>query len=548
MKRGWETALAASAAGVLSAAVPLSMQTASAAQSSPVTLTMFISPASDIINLNTNWFTQYAEKRFHIKLNWIQVPASDALTKQSLLLESGKYPPIFWNGSFTPIQELQYGQEGLFIPLNHLIQQYAPNVWKAIQTVPGLKQGITAPNGDIYGLPNYNWCWHCDWSAKMWINQTLLTKYHLAMPTTTGAFQHVLEVFKQHGLTPLTGATDGWNSNPITFLMNAFIYDDQYDYFYIKNGKLAFAPVQPQWKQGLAYIHGLYAAGLIGKGALTQNNTILQRQVNNLTTGAFPWGCKECVINNYGTPQSHFLDWTTVPPLTGPNGVHYAAFYGLPPSGAVFAITNKATPAQEAAIMKLVNFIWTPLGTEMADFGPEGKYWTYAKKGQDGLMGTQAIFNTDMNEFYNGNRMQNSGWNQTGPFFQSYAWRNGYVAYPPNTGNGSESMLQLETMKNYTGHQPRLVYPGFAWVPPADTQQYSMYQTNITSYVTQWTDEFIAGGKPLTAADWSTYLQGLKNLGLPQYLQMTQQYMGKPFNTGAFRKSASDIKYLEALK
>lgn len=546
--------LAVATSAMLGLSIPLSVSTVDAA--TPVQVTMFATPSTQIINMNTNWFTKYVEKKFSMNITWIEAPSSDELTKESLLLESGKYPSVFWAGSFTPVQALQYGTEGIFLPLNDLLKKYAPNAWHAINTVPGFKQGVTAPNGDIYGLPAYNWCWHCDWSAKMWINTKLLAKYHLSMPTTTAQFEHVLEVFKQHGIDPLTGATvgpgGGWHSNPTTFLMNSFVYDDENgsnsDYFFINaQGNLAFAPIQPGWKQGLAYLHTLNAKGLMDTSSLTQNNTQLQAQVNSGNVGVFPYGCKQCVINNYGTPQSHFLDWAPMAPLKGPSGVQYAAFYGLPPSGATFAITNKSTPAQQIAIMKLINFLFTPVGTQMMDFGPKGKYWTYAKKGQKGLMGTQAIFNTDFNEFYNGTSQQNWGWNQLGPMYQSYQWRNGYVAYSPNTGNGSESMLQLATEQDYTSHQPKLVYPGFAWIPPAQVQQYAMYQTNITNYVNQWMDQFIAGTKSLSK-DWNSYVQGLNGLGLQQYMQTTAKYMGKPFNTSSFKQSQADIKYLESLK
>lgn len=536
---------------LLAVLLPSGTFTASASSPGPVQVSMFTSPPTDIVNLDTNWFTKYVEKKFDMKITWNQVPGADVKTKESLLLESGKYPDIFWGGSFTPVQALQYGSEGIFTPMNNLIKQYAPNLEKAIQTEPGLKQAVTAPNGDIYALPMYNWCWHCDWSSGMWINTHLLQKYHLSMPKTTTQFEHVLEVFKQHGVTPLsgTGTTNGgYNTNPLTYLMNAFIYDDQSDYFYINSGgKLGFAAEQPQWKQGLEYIHGLYAKGLIAQGGLTQAYTILQRQVNNLQVGAFPNGAKNTIINNYGTPQSHFTWWSTVPALKGPNGTQYAAFYGTPPASDCFAITNKASQAEQIAVMKLLNFIWTPRGTEMADFGPEGKYWTKATKGQKGMLGTPALFNTNMTEFYSGNLMQNEGWNQMGPLNQSYAWRNGLTSYAVNSFNGSESMLQLETMLSYSGHQPKFVYPGFAWIPAAMTQQYYTEQTNIDNYVIQWADEFIVGSKSLSK-DWNSYIQGLQNLGLQQYMQMTQKYMGKPFNTSAFQKDQKDIKFLENLK
>ena len=73
-------------------------------------------------------------------------------------------------------------------------------------------------------------------------------------------------------------------------------------------------------------------------------------------------------------------------------------------------ITNAANSAQKEALMKLANFLWTPLGTEMMDFGPEGTYWTPAKAGQKGLNGNQAIYNTNFDEFYSTGVYQNDGW------------------------------------------------------------------------------------------------------------------------------------------
>lgn len=484
-----------------------------------------------------------------MKINWVTVPNSDVLTKQALLLQSGNYPDVFWSGNFTQSQVLQYAQQGIFVPLNDLLKQYAPNVMKAIASDPGLKRDVTAPDGNIYGLPGYNWCDHCYWSSKYWINTALLKKYGLKMPTTTTEFEQVLKVLKQHHIIPLTGAPDtaGWHASPITFLMNAFIYDDGSDYFYIDHGNVQFAPIQPQWKQGLQYMHKLYTEGLIDKSAFTHNMDIVQTDVAQGKVGVVPNGSSSSFINNWGTPQSHTFDWLTVPPLKGPDGVQWAAFYGNGPSGITFTITNKASEAEKIALVKLLNFIYTPVGTEMLDFGPAGEYWNFPKKGQRGEDGSQALFVTDWNKFYNGNAMQNVGWNQMGPIYQSKAWRRRNYADSPFSPNGLASLLRMETEKNYAGHQPKKVYPGAAWVPPAEAQQYAMYQTNINNFVNQWTASFVTGGKSLDN-DWNTYVTGVKNLGLDQYLQMAQKAMGTPFDTSSFAQNMSTLKFLESIK
>ena len=108
------------------------------------------------------------------------------------------------------------------------------------------------------------------------------------------------------------------------------------------------------------------------------------------------------------------------------------------------------------------------------------------------------------------------------------------MAIPATSPGGSATVLQQETVKNYTGHQPRYVFPASVWIQPSQVQQYSMLQTNINNFVNQWTDQFIVGTKNLNT-DWSSYVQGVNSLGLSQYLQLSQSAMGKPFDTSSFK-------------
>lgn len=480
-----------------------------------------------------------------MKIQWDTVPSSDIQTKQSLLLASGNYPDVFMAGSLSNSDVLKYSQEGIFVPLNDLIKKYAPNLWKAIQTTPGLKQEVFAPDGKIYALPSYNYCFFCSYSNIMWVNTDLLKKYDLQMPTTTAQLTHVLQVFKQHGIIPMTGDTDGWNGNPTNFLMNAFIYDANFD---IDNsGKMYFAPTQEKWKQGLAYIHNLYAQNLLDHQAFSQQESVVEREVGQNKVGMVPEGDISHAIANFA--QTGFGPWRPVPPLKGPNGVQYAGFSPPQPGSDVFAITNKASQAQEIKVMKLLNFIWTPDGTQMLNYGPEGKYWTKAKKGQLGLMGTQALYNmtaAGTAAFVTAGAQQNVSWYQMGPYDNAEVSRDGMVAAPPFTDAGLWSTLQLFSQESYAGHQPKYVYPSAVWIPSSENQQYSVYSTNINNFLQQWTTSFIDGSKSLDK-DWNTYVQGLNHLGLQQYVKMSQDAMGKPFDTSAYKKDPADEKFLESL-
>ncbi len=240
---------------------PGAARSATTAAPAPLEISLFaqVDPTYQSV-AQTNWFTRYVQTTFNLKLDWSTVAPADEAAKQQLLLVSGNYPAAMYNGLFSPAQLLKFGSQGVLIPLNKYLPQYAPNVVKALSEFTGAKLAVTAPDGMIYGIPWLNYCLHCDYSAKMWINTRWLAKLHLTMPTTTAQFAQVLQAFKKmpgvKNPIPLSGATDGWHSDPTVFLMNSFTYLDgdiggtapPASHVIIQNGKVAFAPVQPQYQ------------------------------------------------------------------------------------------------------------------------------------------------------------------------------------------------------------------------------------------------------------------------------------------------------------
>lgn len=531
--------LAAACAG---AHGPVAAQAESGSSRDPVQVSLLTSAAgSGIVNINTNWFTQFAARRFGLKFNWTNVAENDLATKQSLELASGDYPDAFWTSSLTPSELEQYHDQGVIVSLNSLVKTYAPNVWNAIQTSAAVRDAAESPSGQILDIPAYNYCFHCYYSSKIWIDTSVLQRYGLSMPTTTSAFQHVLSVLVHHGYLPLLGDTDGWRGDVITQLMNAFVYDpgeaNSSGYLDIgPSGSLTFAPEAPGWLNGLRYLHSLYAQGLLGEQSFTQTQVQLEQQAASGKLAVFAGGGPNGIVSNY-------QDYAALPPLKGPTGLRYAAFYGNGSQATIsFSLTNRATRQQAIRLLKLINYIWTPAGTETMDFGPQGKYWRKGRSTDLGLVPGKAIFSTDWNEFYSGTGLQNAGWNQLGTMDQSYTWRQFNASDPPFSPNGSQALLQLYTEAFYAGFQPSEVVPANIWVAPSEAQQYREESTNINNYVNQSAAAFITGSKPLS--DWNGYLAGLKNLGLSRYLSISKASMGKPFSTSGYGYSAADVHFL----
>ena len=507
----------------------------------------------DVGSITNNTFTTFAEHLTGLKFTFETEPvgdATDTVTKQGILLASGDYPDVFWSAQLSAADVLKYGSEGVFQPLQKLIKQYAPNLWANIQTIPGYKQDVTAPNGNIYALPVYNYCPHCSYTYQDYINAGLLKKYGLSLPRTTSQFADVLNVFKKHGITPLSGAIDTYLSNPIQFIMNAFIPFDgdlttgENDVDVNNNGQLVFVPTQAGWKAGLKYLNTLYNNGDFSASVFTQPATAEESLVQSNTVGVIPDGAIQTINPTYGAPGSHWLDWVSLPPLTGPTGGNWAAFAGTGfPTWYAMAITNKASKAQAIGIMKLLNYMNTTNGSLTYNFG---SYWVPAGKGTTGLVPGPALYNMKNPnvDFVQPNFLQNSSWYQFGPFYTSYADRMEQVSPPPFVVSGAQTLDQLWTEVGPLGHQEALQLPTNVFVPISEATTFDTEQTNIDNWVDSWTEEFVTGAKSVTT-DWSSYLSGLKALGLSSYMKMLQQ-ASRPINTNVplYHKNNANLKFL----
>src|SRR5262245_37970292 len=121
------------------------------AQSEPVTINIF-GPQSADRDLATNAFSLALEEMLNVKFNWTTTTYDNtyASEKRNLALASGDYPDLFmlipWVDQFSQIDLLKYGQQGVILPLNDLIDQYAPNIKAAMDEFPALRAFATAPD------------------------------------------------------------------------------------------------------------------------------------------------------------------------------------------------------------------------------------------------------------------------------------------------------------------------------------------------------------------------------------------------------------------
>jgi putative aldouronate transport system substrate-binding protein len=501
----------------------------------PVKIRIF-SPQDPSGDLTTNSFTQEAEEMFNIDFEWQVTPfdGNSAKEQRQISLASGDYPDLYmlipWIDQFSQLDLLKYGEQGVLLPLNDLIEEHGPNIQAALDNYPDFRAMAVAPDGNIYGLPQLIECYHCSYANKMWVNTKWLEALGLETPTTTEEFKAMLEAFKNSDPNgngnadevALSGSIEDYGVRPITFLMNGFIYDDDRMHLILNDGKVDTVANKLEWKEGLAYIKSLYDAGLIDPGAFTQNASAYKQIGDNadaqiLGAGA---GMHPAIFVTTGDDAPYGADYDAIPPLQGPNSA-FSTFLSPSVAGATFVLTNRASPEAQVAAIKLVDYMFTQEGQLRAHFGEEGRDWRRPQEGD-------VANNEDVEPIFAtiplavGEEPHNSSWGAMAQYFQPKSFRDGWVqATDIYSSDGYERRLQ-EATNLYAGKESPDLFPFWRiWPDPATADAVAMQRQNITDYINQNALQFVTGSKSLDT-DWDAYVAGLEQLDLAGYLATMQ--------------------------
>ncbi|MGE8079852.1 extracellular solute-binding protein [Peribacillus loiseleuriae] len=501
----------------------------------PVEVTIFTPKLSNNDDFSKNEFTKMVEKKFNMKIKWEYANQDAAKEKRQLSLASGDYPDAYllvtWVDNISKVEAQKYGKEGIFLPLNDLIKEYAPNIQKGMEKVSYLEKGIAAPDGNIYGLPLLGECYHCSRYGKMWINTEWLKKLNLEMPKTTEEYKKVLEAFKNDDPNgngkkdeiPLSGESTMVGGNPIQFLMSAFIPDNGKDYININDGKLSLGAMQPEWKDGLKYVHSLYKEGLIDSGTFTQNAEALKQlgtPKGEAILGAFPSSHSAIGVD---LNSEHSKQYDVVPPLKGPEGAQYTSSDYGSVNNFAFSITNKAKGKKAEALIKLADYLYSEEGTLALTYGKEGVHWKKGGPEDIDLNGKQAkyaIIPQDPN--IKEEDKVHYGWGERGPILQTRAFRDSIgTATDEWSPEGFERRL-FNATKKYDGFEPKEQFNAVAaWVDPKDAEELGLLIVNMKKYIEENTVQFITGSKNIEK-DWDSYIEGFKSLQVDRYLEIYQ--------------------------
>lgn len=467
--------------------------------------------------LSPNWgnpeemeFFQRMEEETNIHIEWITYLETEADEKFKLLMASGEYPDAFMGalgGEESDI--ITYGSEGIYIPLNDLIEQYAPNFKRRVESeYPDLMKMITCADGNIYGMPSV--LYNPEIYNNTFINQTWLDNLGLEVPTTTEEFEEVLRQFKEKDPNkngeadeiPMTFIFSDWGASDHGWYFGSFGYPLSPDYLMIDNKEVKYLGAEESFKDGARWLGTLYGEGLVDRDVFTQDDSSLAAKVSQGSVGVFSsWDTTPA--GTYGE------DYVALMPLKGPDGQQNALKEGI--TGFYpgrFIITDKAENPE--ILMQWVDRFYENMEVGLnATYGigpDEEKSWYYDDNGE-------IVFKTDAelpDQYVRGQQQL--------PFA------------PAILGEGAGEFLGneqkneiTEQMMEYAGKFEDGTWERWpnCYMTLDEKEDISTIETDLQDYSKNQLAKWIAGESDLEA-DWENYLDELGNIGLEHYLEVKQ--------------------------
>ncbi len=476
----------------------------------PITITIATNQSAlTVVDFNDMPVVQKLEELTGIHVEW-DVSAMDAYAQRKAVVFAGNDLP---DGVFALTDEevLNYSSDGLIIPLNDSIEQYAPNLSSLLDSREDIRKMLTFSDGNIYGTVSGEEQRFMVNPDVMYINQQWLDNLGLENPTTYDEWVDVLRAFKAEDANgngdpndeiPFTAVYDGSNTSQSIFsLFGMFGMLDTPNHINVSDGEVYFSANTEEYKQALISFSELYAEGLWDPEIFTPNTSqyiAKHSQLEPSIVGSFI----EYVAENYNVVEDVQEVFTFLPALVGPDGDQMWNNYTNLSRGA-FAITMSAEYPN--IMMRWVDALYDPWMSLEWDKGSlEGGLY----KTEDGNWG--------FSELPEGTIRTEVRFNEapvTGPRFLPESLFE--ILENPNL----PAVIKGEYFDVNSQYFAEEIYPMVIYTSE-QTQSLDVLRADINPYVTQMTAQFITQGG--VEEGWDEYVTTLNNMGLEELVQINQ--------------------------
>jgi len=457
-------------------------------------------------------FFQVYSEMTNIHFEFTHPPINDFATNLNLAFASRDLPDILFgagNNDLTRAMEIDYGSQGLLIPLEDLIEEYAPNLSKVLDENPDVRRNITSPDGHIYSLPVISIGGNSIWPhSPAWYNGSWLEALEVEeVPKTIDEFFDLMVRFRDE-----EPAGPGVEVYPISdgnqlqwlrrWLLSGFglttvgieVIDDVVQYNATTDNYRAY----------LEWMHQLWEENILDREIFSQSGEQVKAKGNNNQVGFFlDW------FPNFTTGEDE-IDAMKNPmfyPLTSEWSEERVVNASPGMSTGTFAITSEAK--NPAAAMRWVDYFYSEEGALFANHGPEGYLWEYQTNdaGEQVRVFTEDVDLTDTE----------ADRGKVTPYFGIQAPGIGFEL-PPILENANDEpdnpfweWILAETEEKITPYAKVPFPPAALKIGEADA--ISIISTDLNTFLTESEARFITGVDPINDETWEEFVNTLESIG-----------------------------------
>ncbi len=477
-----------------------------------VTMTMIASRDTSLnVPFEEHNFFPWMEEITGVKWNVTAIDKTDFTQQLNLIFTGSDLPDVLFhcNPNLSASFVMNQGYAGTLIPLNDLIDQYAPNLKALLDRDQSYWNSITLPDGNIYAIPAFGLSYLTNCFTI--INERWLEKLGLSAPTNTEELYEVLKAFKEqdpngNGIADEIPLCPAYGIGSIKRFSAWFgLLYDEYSENYVhadEDNKVIFNPFQEeQYKTYLKYFKKLYDEGLLDNDVFVQNNA----QVIAKGSGEVQMiGVSEVKGTTNAVSQAESWNYGVMPVLESPWGdkVYGARRQCVP---GLFAITS-ACEHPEIAI-QWVDYLFSEEGGRFAWMGKEGVTYTLRDDGGfDWNLGEETLTGLRSHDCIEAGGGVSA--------FSPDLWKKADVTSV--TGYTNNQRQIFEDSGDVKDPFPYLYYDDMT------AAELSSLRADINSYCDQMLAAFITGTKDIDA-DWDEYISTLKAMQVDRMIEIMQE-------------------------
>lgn len=441
-----------------------------------------------------------------VNVEWETIHPDALDERRNLALSGGEtLPDAFFLAGISNTDLLKYGEDGAFIALNDLIDEYAPNLKKLMEENSDIRKGITFPDGNIYAMPSLieEDFLSLRMSARPWIDTDYLNEFGMDIPETTDEFYEFLKTVKDHhpDMIPYGGTVIDeivqWLSGSFG-IMNRGPANTNFDLGV--DGNVRFYATTDEYRNLLEYLHKLYSEELI-------DQTIFSIEWGQFTAAASEEQYASYVfydpIDFFG--EEIGASWDSLSALKGPDGhQEYTKVSTSIWDTAAFVITKDNK--NPAAAVRWMDHFYSEDGAELYYMGVEGKTFEIVdgeKQYMDHIRNPEGDITFEQ------------------ALAKELTWLgsiNGIIMADYFIG-GETQPLSMASAEKAEPYVPEEIWPAFTFTAEENRVLNSSGQ-DVAQFVEEMRDKFITGNESFD--NWDQYLSELEKMGLDEVIEVYQ--------------------------